>query len=138
MKKLCFFVSLFLVNTSPFVYFIGLYNNIKIWDYCLFGVGYLMSFSLSYFTEQNSTIWLVLISIIFFILLVDFLIIFSYIKKKRLSLIVIAFCILDCIGSLVLKMYLTLTLDIILCVLIFIGMKKAENISHLDSMPTKI
>ena len=137
MKKICFIVSLFLVNTSPLVYFIGLYNNIKIWDYCPFGVGYLMSFSLSYFAEQTSTIWLALISIIFFILLIDFLIVFSYIKKNRLSLIVIAFCILDCIGCLVLKMYWTLIPDILLCVFIVMSMKKTENFSNLDSMPTK-
>ncbi len=123
MKKVCFYISLLLVNIAPMFFIFGLFYDIKTWEYCTLGSGYLFVFAICYFAEQTSTFLLECLIFISIYALVNFSMIFSYIKYTKIYLIPIIFCVLDIVVSMILGMYFVVVLDFILIVLIVLSKK---------------
>lgn len=121
-KRICFILSLVLINGSPFVVIIGYQNNILIHNYCAFGFGYTLSFVLMYFADTPAVIWCVLISILLFLALMNFFIIFSYIKKKWVYIIAIGVCFIDGFLGIMCQRYVIALMDLILSAVIFTSM----------------
>lgn len=125
MKKVCLFISLLLVNIAPIFFVLGLLHNIESWEYCTLGSGYLSFFAICYFAEQTSTLLLECSIFISIYVLINFSIIFSYIKYAKIYLIPIIFCVLDIVVSMILGMYFVVILDFILIVLIVLSKKRS-------------
>lgn len=123
MKKICFFLSLLLVNITPIFFIFGLFYDLKTWEYCTLGSGYLFIFAICYFAEQTSTILLECLIIISIYVLINFSIIFSYIKYTKIHFIPIIFFVLDIVVSMILGMYFVVVLDFTLIVLIVLSKK---------------
>lgn len=126
MKKVSLIFQLVLINVALLLAFIGLYNNVPIFEVSPLSAIYMAAFSFIYFAESSSAILCIFIGLIVFNILMNVSAIVSY-KKNWHNYIFMVVLTVDMIFSLLLGYYVSMTIDLMALALLSVFSRNAKK-----------